>query len=454
MRAVHHFTRVRDLEKLQQKLAVAENRTNKICKQVSPDFAAPLTEPAARSCHLRAFNHCNATTLNPFPDPKLPQNFKVSNHYELTPWMYINPVGLYHSTTTTPVFKVVGEFKEEINFLIKRAISTINLRELKEWVLWRLIGCHVRYSGTRGREYLLDMELAGKRGERVRRRFNILRPHTPDFVMLDDTTEEALETRVNVLVPLSHVGERFREFLHIYEQQVLKHNENVTLVLIVFGKEVSAVNETLQRYQARYPDADFVVVPSEGAFSRGSALDLGMSQLAGDDLAFLCDVDMTFDRTFLEHCRLNTVAGERLYYPEFFKYYDMKYVYRFKRKPAELPIKRSHGHWAGYSYGMLCVYKSDYDTSGGFDTSLTGWGGEDVHLFERMLATGLRILKAPDPSLSHRYHEKTCSLSLSPDQFAMCISSRNEGLADRMQLAEYVYYLEDQCGIRDRPLWT
>ena len=455
MRAVHHFVLVRHVHELQLKLAVVENQTNRICERVSLDFAAPLTEPEARYCNVQSFNQCNTTSNPHLVNQVLPQMFKAVNHYEVLPWMYLTPAGLYISTTTTPIFKVNGEIKVEIDFIIKKAISTLNLRETSEWVLWKLVGCHIRYSGTRGREYLLDMVLAAKTGEQTRRqRLKILRPHSADIIVRDDTDEGVLATRVNILVPLNKVGDRFNEFLRIYDREMLRNNENVTLVLIVFGSEVHSVNQTLERYQVRYPEAEFVIVPEEGTFTRGGALDSGMSQLGDSDLAFFCDVDMTFDPTFLDNCRLNAVQGQRVYYPEFFKYYDMNYVYRFKRKPADISIKRFHGHWASYSYGMTCMYKSDYANSGGFNHLITGWGGEDVDLFERVLATGIDILKAPDPSLSHRYHEKTCSLSLPPTQFAMCISSRNEGLADRMQLAEYVYYLEGHCGIRDRPLWT
>lgn len=456
MRTIHHFTSVRDIQRLQHRLAVAEHQTNKICEMALPNVVAPVTEPAARFCRLHAFEECHTPSDNQsnLVNQGVPELFRVANHYEVMPWMYLTPVGLYRSTTITPVFKVDGELKEEINYVIKKAISTINFREASEWVLWRLIGCHLRYSSMRGREYLLDMELAGKRGERKRRRLRILRPHSSEFVLQDDMSEQQLETRVNILVPLSKVGERFLKFLQIYEKNILKKGENVTLMLIVFGRELNTVNSTLELYQTKYPDADFVLVPSEKEFTRGVALDLGMSQLADSDLAFFCDVDMTFDSSFLDQCRLNAVQGERVYYPEFFKYYDMNYVYRFRRKPADISIKRPHGHWASYSFGMVCMYKSDYLNSGGFDTAITGWGGEDVNLVERFVTTQIEILKAPDPSLRHRYHEKTCSLSLSPSQFAMCVSSRNEGLADRMQLAEYIYYLEDQCGIRERPLWT
>ena len=125
----------------------------------------------------------------------------------------------------------------------------------------------------------------------------------------------------------------------------------------------------------------------------------------------------------------------------------MDYVYHFKRKPRKYTIKREHGHWVVYGYGMVCIFKSDYTAVGGFDTSIVGWGGEDVKLFDRVTSYGLEILKAPDPSLRHHYHDKVCSTSLNAFQFAMCTSSREESLADKEQLGEYVLNLENQLGI-------
>ena len=436
---------------------MTQNQTNQICKQVSPDFAAPLTEPDAHYCRMRAFNDCQPSSplgLEAVRD-EFPPSFRAMNRYEVVAWSFMTPKGVYQSTTIVPVYGVSGELGEEINFIIDKVISTVNLREATEWVLWRFISCHFMYGGTRGREYILDVILEDKSDKsRKRRRWRVLRPHAPGLVLNEDNGEEVLTETVNIIVPLSKVGDRFHEFLKNYERQVLRENQNAALILVVFGSEVETVNRTMSLYQASHPDADITVVAGEGAFTRSVGLDTGMAHIDDSELAFLCDVDMSFDASFLDRCRLSTIQGSRVYYPEFFKHYDMNYVYKFKRKPAEIGIKREHGHWASYSYGMACMYKSDYLASGGFDTGITGWGGEDVNLFERVLKTGVDILKAPDPSLRHRYHEKTCSLSLSREQFTTCISSRNEGLADRMQLAEYVYHLEDRCGIKDRPLWS
>ena len=458
MLALHQFVQTRSLQSQAQRLALTQNLSNQICKQVTSEFAAPLTEPDARYCRMRSSNNCTPLSTPVESDvvlDEMPPIFKAMNRYEVVAWSYMTPRGVYQSTTIVPVYAAGGELREEINFILNKVISTVNLREATEWIVWRFISCHLRYSGTRGREYVLDVILEEKRERRrKRRRWRVLRPHGPGLVLHEDSGEGVLTKTVNIIVPISRVGSRFNEFLLNYERQVLLENQNAALILVVFGSEVESVNHTMTLYQARHPGADFTVVTGEGSFTRSVGLDTGMSHIEDSELAFICDVDMTFDASFLDRCRLNTVQGSRVYYPEFFKYYDMDYVYRFKRRPAELGIKREHGHWASYSYGMACMYKSDYLASGGFDTGITGWGGEDVDLFERVLKTGIEVLKAPDPSLRHRYHEKTCSLSLSREQFINCISSRNEGLADRMQLAEYVYYLEDKCGIKDRPLWS
>ena len=457
MMSIHHFVAVREFEKLKQKLSIAEIQANQICKHVPPQFAAPLSEVNARSCRLRAFHNFAVTTTVPSDYyASLPISFKATNKYEVDSWTFIYNVNFYDSSRMSPIVQVVGELEEEMNYIVKKATSILSLREGREITLLRLVGSYIRYSGSRGREYLLDMIVNRKGGteSEERRRMSLLRPHTPDVVVLENIVLKKARVQVNIVVPLSRVGDRYTKFLTMYDNAVLKAGENVRLILVVFGPEASAVRQYLSLYQKRYPEAQFMVVTSSEEFTRSKALHLGLTKLKGSELAFLCDVDMTFGPSLLDHCRLNTVQGKRVYYPEVFKYYDMDYVYHFKMRPTSFSIKRSHGHWASYAYGMLCIYKSDYDKSGGFDLTIRGWGGEDVDLLEHILAVGLEVLRAPEMGLSHRYHDKTCSRSLSPQQLTMCVNSRSEGLADRKELSEYVFHLENQCGIRKRVLWA
>ena len=44
-----------------------------------------------------------------------------------------------------------------------------------------------------------------------------------------------------------------------------------------------------------------------------------------------------------------------------------------------------------YGYGMTCMYSIDYQAVGGYNTSIVGWGGEDVDLYQRHVKSDLQV---------------------------------------------------------------
>ncbi len=302
----------------------------------------------------------------------------------------------------------------------------------------RLLNGWVRHNPFRGSEYIVDCLFTDGYLRTIPKRVSLVRPLAANYITLKDSADT--KNTVNFLVPLSNVNERFTEFMSMYETIALKSEEAVRLILSVYGsKDVSFVEGVLDEYRVKYPTAAFTVVPGQGDFSRGKALHLAMTQLHSDELAFLCDVDMSVSEQFINRCRRNTLQGKRVYYPEFFKLYNLDYVYRSGKYPNRVTMKRKHGHWAYYSFGMLCIYKSDYTSVGGMNTNIVGWGEEDVKFFEKVVRKKLEVLRSPDTGLSHRWHEKSCPNSLSKTQFIHCLSSRGENLADRIELASYIY---------------
>lgn len=268
----------------------------------------------------------------------------------------------------------------------------------------------------------------------------------------------SMEPTVQFVIPLSSVNERLTLFLGTYENVCLKTDERCNLNLVVYGKEDhSVIEKRLSSLRKRYPSFVARLIPGEGAFSRARALEQGIATLSPDDLIFICDVDMIVKPEFLNRCRRNSIKGKQVYYPEVFRFYNTEYAYRYAgplKSKRRSQITRESGHWGTYSYGMLCVYKEDFVKIGGFDTKIEGWGGEDIALADRVLKGGFMVMRAPDPALSHRYHDKVCSRKLRPRQFMDCISSRREDLADRSSLAEYVFYLEGRCKIKKWNLWS
>ena len=450
MRRVHLFFETRKVKQLKRKLSLAE-------KSASELYASLYDDSQSVPISKEVMTKSNVSTFIGYWGPTLSQPFIQSNSAEVTDYIHIDTdFEHYHdSEKSEPRFKTSRDLVDELHYVIKEAVDIISKQEFSDYKFKKFENGYVRYSNTRGREYILDLVLSGEQGI-LQRRIHLLRIHQPNLVVLPDSSEDSRNVRVNFIVPFTHITKRFNEFLAMYESACLKTKENVRLVLAVFGKnDVEFVTESIKEYKIKYPHMQYEIVQEDKRFSRARAKALGMSILNGTELAFICDIDMTVQPAFLSHCRMNAIQGKRVYFPECFKFYDMNYVYKLRRPPVtgDLEIRRKHGHWAAYGVGMLCIYKSDYEAVGGFDTSIEGWGGEDVDLYRKIIRK-FEVLKAPDPALSHRFHDKLCSGNLSPVQFNSCISSREEGIADKKELTEYVFYLEQKCRVTDRQLWS
>lgn len=374
---------------------------------------------------------------------------------EVWSWDVVNPNSSYISKCLEPREWYDGDLRLEMEMVSQEGLHLYNKRHNTSWRYVRLLYAHHRSLGNGGKEYLVDVEVAhesdgsGKHLERL----HLFRPYAPQPIEVEDVGEEAINTTINFIVPLSNVKSRFMEFMKMYEELCLKVNERCKLNLVVYGdKDRADIESHLGMYLRNYSSAQFKIVPGSGKFSRGRALHTGIQSLRPSDLAFTCDVDMTISRSFLNRCRRNAIQGRRVYYPQVFKYYDMDYVYRFRTKPKAYDITREHGHWCSYGYGMQCIYKSDYDNLNGYESSIEGWGGEDILLVSETIENGYEIFRAPDPGLSHRYHPKVCSEKLSKDQYTQCLSSRNEDIADRRRLADNIYFLENKCNI-NKKVW-
>ena len=444
MKLVHLFVKDREAQSLKKQSQVLTNIVEGMCSSILQDSVEPAV--TANICNTTAGAHhtSRGRASQLFQKP-----FALQSSSEVTPWVSFSDKTVYTGTSVQPATRITCEMEVELAYVAEKAVQHINMFQEEEVKLRSIQSGYVRYRGSQGREYILDLQLANRYGN-SKQHVEILRPHEP-VLMFKEVPVLSRPEVVNFVVPLTHVTERFAEFLKMYEHICLATAESCRLVLSVLGKkDLSHIKQSIAELEAKYPKGLFKIVVSSSSklFSRARALHFGLSALNGSDLAFLCDADMRItNKHFLDNCRQNAIQGKRVYYPEVFLYYDMSYAYRFDRKPAQFAITRRHGHWGTYGYGMVVLYKSDYDQTTGFDISNEGWGGEDEDLFQKLVKANLEVLKAPEPLLYHRYHERVCDHNLGAAKMAACQSSRSELLADRMQLADYVRYLEQKCGV-------
>lgn len=438
---LHYHYKTAELEVSLATTRALELEVKEICNSKSGSFFSPSSEgdcsvelcscqttPPSTQCPL------SGTILNASPD------FESRTIYDHYPWEYFDVKTVYQESASQPSFrlKLKRNLKVELQQALTRAIKRSSKSYGKPLKFKRLINGWVRHNPYVGNEYIIDYHLMDSKNKLITHRVNLVRPLAKNFISVTETFDTL--TTIHFVVPLSKVTGRFRDFMAMYETLVLVSKQRAELVLCVYGeKDVKEVWKIVDRYRERYTSMRVKILEGKKSFSRSRALELGFSSLSTHDLAFVCDVDMTISQSFLDRCRSNTVEGKRVYYPEFFKLYNMEYVYWNRTKPEHIHMIREHGHWAYYSFGMLCIYKSDYVKVGGFNTNIVGWGGEDIVFFNKVVRQRLAVMRSPDIALSHRWHPKKCPASLSSKQLRQCLSSREENLADRRELAKYMY---------------
>ena len=365
------------------------------------------------------------------------------SQYDIQSWVYFDSRVFYQDETIIPR-KQLGSYnyyKQELESALQEAVRLANLN-YPSLVFYRLVNGYVRHNGLKGNEYIMDVELNDSNNPNiiVQRRFSLLKPLS-SWYSLQYSKAIGGET-VNIVVPISGMIDRVKQFFRMYEKISLMQDEKTRLILVVYGEEVLVYCKNQVKYYAdRYPHAQFTIISNKGKFTRARALNTGMSMLHDNDLAFLCDIDIEIREGSLDRCRRNTIANQQVYYPEVFKWYNMDYVYKLKTRRPHQYIARDMGHWGYYGYGMVCIYKRDFVESGGLNTDIVGWGGEDTEYYNRIIHK-FKVFRAPDPGLVHQWHDKNCH-HLHGNQRRDCYFSKSETLADKRELASYIFKLEE-----------
>ncbi|KAJ8392729.1 hypothetical protein AAFF_G00072130 [Aldrovandia affinis] len=274
------------------------------------------------------------------------------------------------------------------------------------------------------------------------------------FQSAGEARGEARELRprkVHILVPLTGRYDIFVRFMDNFEKTCLVPGQSVKLSIVLVDNDSNQDREKhlelLKEYHDKYPKAELSVTPMSGDFSRGLALEMGSSQLDNDTLLFFCDVDLVFNGDFLQRCRDNAVQGRQVYFPVIFSQYDPKVVHAGSTPPEDggYVFTKKSGFWRDYGFGITCIFKSDLLQAGGFDTSIQGWGLEDVDLFTKVINSGLKAFRSQETGIIHIYHPVHCDTNLEPKQYKMCLGSKASTYASAMQLAEL--WLEKHLGV-------
>ncbi|XP_070565711.1 chondroitin sulfate synthase 1-like [Ptychodera flava] len=407
---------------------------------VSPRATSPGAEYVNRISEKDPETHGN----------NIHEDFKPRTMYEVLRWAYFTEKHLYENLDDDPRIGLIGNYKHDVNDILSEALLMINSYGSPQYTFEKLTNGYRQVDSLKGAEYILDLEVKNSNSGKIEeRRVHLLRPFSEVFSPPRLSGNKS--NRVNFILTVSGISDRFEAFMQRYEEVCLKTDENTSLLVVLFdgatGAEEDNANEVksiMQSYQQSYPNALITYIQSKGSFSRAVGLDLGIKQYPTDALLFISDVDVDFDAGFLDRCRLNTVQKHQVYFPIVFSLYDPAYIYQDleEDKRPETPsmdINKHNGFWIHYGYGMVCMYYEEYRTVGGFNVKIRGWGGEDVDLYKRFIRhPHIKVFRAVDPALVHHYHEKSCDPELSADQYRMCVGSLSESIGSKSQLAKKI----------------
>ncbi|OXU25276.1 hypothetical protein TSAR_010871 [Trichomalopsis sarcophagae] len=350
----------------------------------------------------------------------------------------------YSLGDSNPRRRLHADLKEGLEDVTREVMASINAcsRQRGRFVEERQALYGYRRRTPLGADTVLDLLLLYKkyRGRKVTlpvRRHLYLHQRFTGLESREVQTTDADVSTIYLVVPVSGRQKALRRFLANYERVCLSAGQRTELLVILYPSHEDDASimksiERLDRNKVR-------LVQGTGKFSRARALDQGAALLNDDDLMFFVDVDISFDVEALARIRRNTIRSKRIYFPVVFSQYDPRIVYGTRGPPETPDISPLSGFWRLFGFGIVAMYKSDYEAIGRFDLTIEGWGKEDVDLFEKAVKSSLQVFRAPDLGLVHVYHGVSCDKSLKEHQFAMCKGTRADTYASTEQLASLIY---------------
>lgn len=212
--------------------------------------------------------------------------------------------------------------------------------------------------------------------------------------------------RINVILPYSHRPHRLSAFLKMFA--IYFHSAKTHMVRIIIST-TNAERHHVESLRDKYPEltsSRLIVLTSNGDefgnFSRAVAIREAAKIVPSDEVMFFSDADLIIGGNFLQNCRVNVIKGYQIWFPVMFSLY-----------PYGKSLSSKDGLWRRSSYGMTCMYQSDFVKIGGFggneETAFTGWGSEDVFLYNKFRDSDkYAIFRTLEPGLQHLWHGKEC----------------------------------------------
>lgn len=157
-----------------------------------------------------------------------------------------------------------------------------------------------------------------------------------EIFALNENTEKQV---INFVLPITSDEKNFKAFsffLETFKHIAIDEDKSYSTLTIVFGYNLRKPQDLIYKKKVEDLVNDFVrttgfikiklVLSYQRKYSRAKYLDMGVRKACdkaeSECLVFLCDVDIFFEKNFLDFCRYNSIEGKKAYFPILFSLYN------------------------------------------------------------------------------------------------------------------------------------
>lgn len=250
-----------------------------------------------------------------------------------------------------------------------------------------------------GDRFLLNLELGSDNtNQSFRLSEHVYQKKGNDTLCLPEGVNWNNNATVYFILPVKEQGKWVHHFINqLTDASLLTGDTNFHVIFVDFESKDIDMDKA---FNTSLLSSRHTIVSLTGKFFKTLALNKAVGQVPNaHDIVFLFDLHIDVPADIMDHVRMNTIAGRMAYFPA------------VGRLDCGSSSVEHQGFWQLNGYGLLAIYKSDWDRFGGMNIEnyKYKWGGEDWDLLDRVLMLPVEVERMKHPGLYHHFHSRNRS---------------------------------------------